>query len=361
MENKEDIVGYLPTRSKIDQRSFCGAKFAQPYDRTAGGAETPTTHAKSFPGESQEESFLPDVAVEVEIITSDSRITKSSVPAIPLDSYGKHPNSDGITTGSRLAKKDSALKRIKSQNCILFFAYEVSEAVLHDVAARLKLRYSKLLTEDVTHVIYKTSVDNGEDHLAPFGWEYMFGLAKGLWQVSYQWIVKSLDHSRCLPLTAFEIKGCCEPTDDKYRLLNYRSFVGTNGIPGLARANREKGNPGLFDGFKFYFYPGNLNMENLECLAVHAGAKVISHEPTPENIDLLECSSRFHTYEDKNHQFSLTSHVIVYSDSKPPPETKKYNMANLKTLKLDWLVDSLGHFQLLDSESYFYNLYSHSL
>ncbi|CAL8071494.1 unnamed protein product [Orchesella dallaii] len=25
--SKEDIVGYLPTRSKIDQRSFCGSKF----------------------------------------------------------------------------------------------------------------------------------------------------------------------------------------------------------------------------------------------------------------------------------------------------------------------------------------------
>ncbi|CAL8132226.1 unnamed protein product [Orchesella dallaii] len=255
-----------------------------------------------------------------------------------------------------LALEDPSLQQIRSQSAIFFFNFDISERVLHEIMTRLNLRWSSTLSDKVTHIVYETSTEDEENLLVPFGWEYMYGLAKGLWQISFHWIGESLYHSRCLPLNDFEISGCREPTDEAFGLLNWQSFSGTTGIPGLSRANREKGNPGLFQGFTFYSYKGcgfgNLNKKNIGYLAACAGAQLTNREPNPETIDPLEFPSRFHTLGDNNHIFALTTHVILYTNREAPPESKKYAMEHVKTLKLDWLVASVGHFQLADSDGF---------
>ncbi|CAL8115990.1 unnamed protein product [Orchesella dallaii] len=145
------------------------------------------------------------------------------------------------TSMAYLALEDPSLNQIRSQKALFYFNFDISDRVLHEVMTRLNLRYSGTLSDKVTHIVYETSTENEEDRLAPFSWEYMFGLAKGLWQVSHHWISKSLYHSRCLPLNDFEISGCGEPADKTFSLLEHQSFKGTTGIPGLSRVNREKG------------------------------------------------------------------------------------------------------------------------
>ncbi|CAL8079680.1 unnamed protein product [Orchesella dallaii] len=264
--------------------------------------------------------------------------------------------SVNATKFSHLALEEPSLNQIRSQKALFFFNFDISDRVLHEVRTRLNLRYSDTLTDKVTHIVYETSTEDDEDLLAPFGWEYMYGLAKGLWQISFHWIGESLYHSRCLPLNDFEIIGCREPTDETFSVLNYQSFIGIAGIPELSRVNREKGNPGLFDGFTFHSYKrcgfGKLSKKNIGYLAVCAGAQLTNREPDPETIDPLEFPSRFHTMEDNNHRFTMTTHVMLYTDRDVPPESKKYDMEHVKTLKLDWLVASLGHFQLVDPNGF---------
>ncbi|ODN04151.1 BRCA1-associated RING domain protein 1, partial [Orchesella cincta] len=269
-------------------------------------------------------------------------------------------NNEGCSlnafTMANLALEDPSLHQIRSQKAVLYFNFEVSERVLNEVMVRLNLKVADKLTEKVTHIIYETSSENEDDRLVPFSWEYLVGLGKGLWQLSYQWICKSLYHSRCQPLTDFEISGCNEPAEESFENFNYQSFCGTTGIPGLARVNREKGNPGLFDGFTFYLYKscgsGKLTKKSIGYLAILSGAKITNREPNPETIDPLDFPSRFHTLEDSSHKFTLTSHVILFADDEQPPEIKRFNMEHVKTMNLNWLVDCLGHFQLVDPENY---------
>jgi len=115
-------------------------------------------------------------------------------------------------------------------------------------------------------------------------------------------------------------------------------------------------NPGLLDGFNFYLYKscGTLKVKksSLGFLAILAGGKLTNREPNPEMIDPLEFPCRFHTHDDGSHKFTLTTHIILFSDFDQPPESKRYNMEHVKALNLKWMIHCLGHFELLDPERF---------
>lgn len=59
--------------------------------------------------------------------------------------------------------------------------------------------------------------------------------------------------------------------------------------------------------------------------------------------------TRFHA-KDPNHKMVLTSHVILYNAENEPD--KKYAMEHVKTLRVDWLIDSILNFNFMDPDNY---------
>jgi hypothetical protein len=105
----------------------------------------------------------------------------------------------------------------------------------------------------------------------------------------------------------------------------------------------------------FYLYKScsyeSISKKELVKLIISAEGAVINREPNPDSVDPLESPIRFHAKEN-NHKLVLTSHVILYGNKDVPPEDKKYNMEHIKTLKVNWLIESIGNFSLLNPDGY---------
>lgn len=122
-------------------------------------------------------------------------------------------------------------------------------------------------------------------------------------------------------------------------------------------------NPGIFDGFWFYLYKTcgyvsvsgsaiKLSKRDLISLITIAGGKITNRDPNPDSVDPLETPNRFHTHENSQSKFILTSHIILFEKDQPPPESKRYNMEHIKTLRSDWVIDCIEQFSLIDPENY---------
>ncbi len=97
-------------------------------------------------------------------------------------------------------------------------------------------------------------------------------------------------------------------------------------------------------------------------LITAAGGNVSNREPNPATVDPLEAPTRFHVLNNVRgsddssgydvEKLTLTTHIYLYEDGSPPPTAKLYDMEHVKSLKSDWLIDSLAQFRLLDPSNY---------
>jgi hypothetical protein len=112
-------------------------------------------------------------------------------------------------------------------------------------------------------------------------------------------------------------------------------------------------NPGLFHGINFYIYKtssyGKLSKKDLG-RAISAGdGMLLNREPNPDQVDPLDDPVRFHA-QDPTHPLILTSHVILFSGGNEPPI--KHNYEHVKSLSVDWLIQSVLNFKLMDPEAF---------
>lgn len=120
----------------------------------------------------------------------------------------------------------------------------------------------------------------------------------------------------------------------------------------LSYINTLKMLPKLFNGCHFYFHDLNapyeinshltINKKMLAKLVVDGGGVVLKREPDPEGIPDNEKLIPFHAREDS--VLSNCSHFIIY---KAKPQLA-YNMKHLKSLPVDWFIECIKNFQLMD-------------
>jgi len=248
------------------------------------------------------------------------------------DAMAKTESNDTMSDGmSQLSK------------AVLYFAYDVSPEVLSHVEQEFHLNVSKELNDDVTHIIFDAA-EIEERKVSSLSSHYLHGIASGSWMLSSEWIEESVKDKKLVPLGGYELFGCNE-------------IDTLNNTPKLARVNKEYGNLGLFQGFCFYFYRASaheaISKKNLIKLATLSGAEVVNREPDPNKVDPLDYPTRFHLKnENDSHKLILTSYIIFYDDNNKPPDNKRYDLEHMKTLKTQWLIDSLGSFELLNPQKY---------
>jgi hypothetical protein len=84
------------------------------------------------------------------------------------------------------------------------------------------------------------------------------------------------------------------------------------------------------------------------CIRLGDG-EVLIREPNPDAVDPLDNPIRFHA-KDPTHKLILTSHVVLFGDGNVPP--KKHNFTHVKTLRVEWLIQSVLNFGLLDPDNF---------
>lgn len=95
----------------------------------------------------------------------------------------------------------------------------------------------------------------------------------------------------------------------------------------------------------FSFQNCNLNRANIIALIKTGGGIALTRQPDPEAIPDSENTVPYHAAREGS--LVLTSHFILYSPGKGEPEMK-YNMKHCKTLPVEWFINCVVNWQLLD-------------
>ncbi|XP_015610461.1 BRCA1-associated RING domain protein 1 isoform X2 [Cephus cinctus] len=212
-----------------------------------------------------------------------------------------------------------------------------SRKLLHQLASKHNVKIVSNLSPSVTHII----VDVNEHGITILTYDVLFGILSGKWIVDSQFIRPSLDIEdlNAMDMALFEDIGAP----------NIGSFK-------RARENSNKQKPRLFNGCYFYlalnpmdtYTIGDLKLtkQELKSLIIAGEGRVLQREPKPENINATTKCIPFHVAADKLHPLYNCSHYIIYVPIQEP--RFKYNMPEMKTLPLTWLIECIEKFKLID-------------
>lgn len=200
----------------------------------------------------------------------------------------------------------------------------------------LALRYSAKLVPgfgpDVTHLV----VPSDQRGTCPPTVDVLCAILRGTHILTRDWINL----------------GDIDIDDDIFEIAGVVDF-GDSEAPKKSRLNAEKQLPGLFDGCHFYVTNNvsykipncTFSRANIITLIKAGGGTVLSRQPDPEAIPLAEQTVPYHAPRDG--LLSSTSHFIIYSPGRGEPELK-YNMKHCKTLPVEWFINCVLNWQLID-------------
>lgn len=200
------------------------------------------------------------------------------------------------------------------------------------IADTLNVRLVPAFGPDVTHFIAASD----DESSCPPSIELLSALLKGVFILNRDW----------LKLSEMDLQ------DDRFELAGISDFIDAE-APKLSRENASKQLPGLFNGCHFfvthnahYDLPNcHLSRANLTALIKIGGGIVLTRQPDPEAIPARETTVPYHA--PRNSAIVSTSHFILFSPGKGEPELK-YNMTHCKTLPVEWFINCVLNWRLLD-------------
>ncbi|KAF2069853.1 hypothetical protein CYY_008831 [Polysphondylium violaceum] len=200
-------------------------------------------------------------------------------------------------------------------------------------------KYVTTWSEDVTHVVCSTLDDT---KLSQRTIKYQLGISKGLWIVSFDWILESLNQNQWVNELEFEIQG---------------DNVAAKGSPSKARQHLLFETKRLFYGYSFYLVGEfeSPSKQELESVIKEAGGIIIkdnSLPPKPQNIkELLNTKSIVLCHPDFMFNNSSSGGVASSSNS-----IGIVNRVYLETkhhpISFKWIFDCLSHYEILSRENY---------
>ncbi|XP_011567539.3 BRCA1-associated RING domain protein 1 [Plutella xylostella] len=198
----------------------------------------------------------------------------------------------------------------------------------HHSNLHIEVKFNK----KVTHLI----VDTEDDLTCIPTLDILHGITNELWILSSNWIMNSSEEK----LESF----------DKYEVVGVGKDT-FNG-PKVARFNKYKQLPGLFNGCHFYLHNFTSKYEIskqivltkavLSKLITDADGVVLRRVPNPESIPESEKLVPYHARKDG--PLVECSHYIIFKDMYEP----RYNMKHLKALPVGWLIECIEKYELCD-------------
>ena len=181
-------------------------------------------------------------------------------------------------------------------------------------------------TVSVTHFI----VDDNED-VSPVSYEYLASIIIGAEIIRSSWITECGKQGKILKTDPYVINF---HEDDEEGVIRSRDLIMTQ-------------QPKLLTGLHFYLIGSfdKLSREQVSNLIKLSDGKIVARQPDPECIPPHEVSIPHHVQDSS--PLVSTSHVIIYQEGDREP-LLKYNMPHVKTLPLNWLVNSIRNCVLLD-------------
>lgn len=105
--------------------------------------------------------------------------------------------------------------------------------------------------------------------------------------------------------------------------------------------------PGLFNNC-FFFLNGSFSSPSKADITQwikHGGGTVLTRSPNPESISPCD---KIPYHASPSGLLAKCSHFILYDSRAKVQPSLKYNMAHVKTLSIDWLVECIEKFSLID-------------
>ncbi|KAJ1527888.1 hypothetical protein ONE63_007824 [Megalurothrips usitatus] len=207
---------------------------------------------------------------------------------------------------------------------------------LSEIAINLNARLVQEFGPHVTHFVASSDV-NGS---CPPSMEVLCAILTGMTLLTRDWINISKESDiSTVDYEIFELSGVSDFVDAE--------------APKRSRENSQKQLPGLFNGCHFYVSSNacyklpnfTLSRANIITLIKTGGGIVLYRQPDPEAIPPAEQTVPYHA--PGGGLLTATSHFILYSPGKGEPEMK-YNMKHCKTLTVEWFVNCVLNWQLID-------------
>ncbi|KAJ9597813.1 hypothetical protein L9F63_011308 [Diploptera punctata] len=201
---------------------------------------------------------------------------------------------------------------------------------------KFQIKILQKFAPEVTHIIVSADANN----VCSSNRDVLHGILQGKWIINFDWIILCLETVTLIDPDAYEVKGT-------------RHFP-KSGAPMRGRINVEKQLPGILNGCHIFFAGlssdftvDNYKLTKADMLSlIRSGDGIIlSREPDPEGIPLSECTVPYHASSGSS--LSKCSHYIIYRRGRDEPKLK-YNMAHIKSLPLQWLLNSLESFTLVE-------------
>ncbi len=89
----------------------------------------------------------------------------------------------------------------------------------------------------------------------------------------------------------------------------------------------------------------DLTRSDIITLVKSGGGVILTRQPDPEAIPANENTIPYHAPRDGS--LTATSHIILYAPGKGEPEMK-YNMKHCKTLPVEWFIQCVVNWRLID-------------
>ncbi|RZF40068.1 hypothetical protein LSTR_LSTR002471 [Laodelphax striatellus] len=235
---------------------------------------------------------------------------------------------DGVT-----AKEASTNYSMPDPFCLCAINLNADQSqMLRDFCIKFNLKCVESLRAEVTHAIVVTQ----ESNVCKSDVNILKCLANGTAVISFNSIEHNVKSNEMTRPDVWEVHG----TED---FPNSEAFM-------KSRINAQKLLPKLFDGLHVslsHTWPVWQEMKKNDVveLVQEAGAIVLHREPDPESIPPNEKTVMFHAASDG--PMGLCSHVSLYVPGAREPRLK-YNMNHMKTLSVEWFVDCIQSFKILD-------------
>jgi len=202
--------------------------------------------------------------------------------------------------------------------------------------------------QTVSHVICGT---NGGSISRARTLKYMYGIINGKWIVNPKWLNDSASNKTWRREMDYEVIGTVDACDN---------------VPRLARINKLKSLPRLFDGCSFYLtgqFSTSMSKETLTDMIKTSGGKILTREPktnisdpmlTPispamNKLKLLKKEKLplrvYHTKDNSSQAFCVE--YIIY-DPKLSERIKQISSPILCTAPTTWLIDCVSSFSIVD-------------
>ncbi|KAK3928510.1 BRCA1-associated RING domain protein 1 [Frankliniella fusca] len=189
---------------------------------------------------------------------------------------------------------------------------------LCSIAVTRGARLIPVFGPEVTHFI----VPSGTDCTCPPSLEVLCAILRGVLILTRDWMTVCKDAVGDVDVDLFELTGINDFKDSE--------------APKRSRINTQK---------QYKLQTCELTRSDIMTLVKSGGGIVLTRQPDPEAIPANEKTVPYHAPREGS--LTETSHFILYAQGKGEPEMK-YNMKHCKTLTVEWFIQCVVNWRLLD-------------